>query len=129
MENAPEVFFTNGDDERLQRAWAHENGLREDTPLADILLAQIEANRTEVFYNLDPIRFDSAFLKRLPGHVKRTIAWRAAPGNPTCPAMISLYRTSRPSVLGMKAWEFVLPSSSRLTILNWMLTLAVATVT
>ncbi|RWM95848.1 MAG: glycosyltransferase family 1 protein [Mesorhizobium sp.] len=80
LENAPEVFFTNGDDERLQRAWAHENGLRDDTPLADILLAQIEANRTEVFYNLDPIRFDSVFLKRLPGHVKRTIAWRAAPG-------------------------------------------------
>ncbi|RWQ53023.1 glycosyltransferase [Mesorhizobium sp.] len=80
LENASGAFFTNGDDERLQRAWARENGLRDDTPLADILLAQIEANRADVFYNLDPIRFDSDFLKRLPGHVKRTIAWRAAPG-------------------------------------------------
>ncbi|MER9025788.1 glycosyltransferase [Mesorhizobium sp. M0815] len=80
LDNAPGVFFTNGDNERLQRAWANENGLRNDTTLADILLAQIEANRTEVFYNLDPIRYDSAFLKRLPDHVKKTIAWRAAPG-------------------------------------------------
>lgn len=76
----PRAFFTNGDDESLQRAWARENGLAEDTPLADILLAQIEHHKTEVFYNLDPFRYDAAFVRRLPGHVKRKIAWRAAPG-------------------------------------------------
>lgn len=77
---SPEAFFTNGDDERLQRAWALENGLGQDTPLADILLAQIEHHKTDVFYNLDPYRYDASFVRRLPGHVKRKIAWRAAPG-------------------------------------------------
>lgn len=74
------AFFTNGDDDILQRAWASENSLPATASLADILLAQIEHHRTEVFYNLDPTRYDGAFVRRLPGHVKRKIAWRAAPG-------------------------------------------------
>jgi len=73
------AFFTNGDDERLQRAWADENGLSSRVDLADILLAQIEGHRTEVFYNLDPIRYGGAFVRRLPGCVKKTLCWRAAP--------------------------------------------------
>ncbi|MER9228548.1 glycosyltransferase [Mesorhizobium sp. M0664] len=77
---SPEGFFTNGDDESLQRAWARENGLGEDTRMADILLAQIEQHKADVFYNLDPYRYDASFINRLPGHVKRKIAWRAAPG-------------------------------------------------
>jgi glycosyltransferase involved in cell wall biosynthesis len=77
---SPEAFFTNGDDESLQRAWARENGLGQATPLADILLAQIEHHKTDVFYNLDPFRYDASFVRRLPAHVKRKIAWRAAPG-------------------------------------------------
>ncbi|MER9849987.1 glycosyltransferase [Mesorhizobium sp. M0106] len=80
LAGSPEAFFTNGDDESLQRAWALENGLREDASLADILLAQIENHKTDVFYNLDPFRYDASFVRRLPGHVKRKIAWRAAPG-------------------------------------------------
>ena len=75
----PSAFFTNGDDERLQRAWASENGMAKSAMLDDILLAQIEAHRADVFYNLDPMRYGNAFLARLPGCVKRTIAWRAAP--------------------------------------------------
>ena len=71
---SPDAFFTNGDDESLQRAWARENGLAEDTSLADILLAQIENHRTDIFYNLDPFRYDASFVRRLPGHVKRKIA-------------------------------------------------------
>ncbi len=47
--------------------------------LDKILLAQIEHHRTEVFYNLDPMRYGSDFVRRLPGCVKVTIAWRAAP--------------------------------------------------
>jgi hypothetical protein len=74
----PDAFFTNWDDELLQRAWAREAGLAKAS-LEEILLAQIEAHRTEVFYNIDPVRLDNAFLERLPGCVKRTIAWRAAP--------------------------------------------------
>jgi hypothetical protein len=79
LEGSPDAFFTNGDDEQLQRSWAVENGLRQDLPMADILLAQIEHHRTEVFYNIDPVRYASDFVKRLPGCVKKTVAWRAAP--------------------------------------------------
>jgi hypothetical protein len=80
VNRSPDAFFTSGDVEKMQRAWAQESGLPARTPLADILLAQIEHHHTEVFYNLDPGRFDGAFVRRLPAHVKRKIAWRAAPG-------------------------------------------------
>lgn len=79
IEERPEAFFTNGDDERLQRAWAREKGLPAGASLADILRAQMEEHRADVFYNLDPIRFGGAFVRRLPGCVKRTICWWAAP--------------------------------------------------
>jgi hypothetical protein len=74
-----DAFFTNGNDAALQRAWAREKGMKADVPLDEVLLAQIEEHCTEVFYNLDPVRYDSAFVRRLPGSVKRKIAWRAAP--------------------------------------------------
>ena len=73
------AFFTNGDDEVLQRQWAKENGMHGKPTLAAILLAQIEHNRTEVFYNMDPMRYGSDFVRRLPGCVRKSIAWRAAP--------------------------------------------------
>lgn len=79
LDGNSDAFFTNGDDPIAQRMWAIENGLKPDTPLDEILLAQVEHHRTEVFYNLDPMRYGNAFLTRLPGHVRRTIAWRAAP--------------------------------------------------
>lgn len=79
LDEDEDAFFANGDDEHTQRLWARENGLPETTTLEDILLAQIEAHRTEVFYNSDPMRYGDAFLARLPGSVRRTIAWRAAP--------------------------------------------------
>lgn len=79
LEGSADAFFTNGDDPELQGAWATENGLKADTPLPDVLLAQIEAHGAEVFYNSDPVRYGAAFLKRLPGCVRRSIAWRAAP--------------------------------------------------
>ena len=63
----PDAFFTNGDDDILQRQWARENGMRAKPSLEDILLAQIEHHRTEVFYNLDPVRYPSAFVRKLPG--------------------------------------------------------------
>jgi hypothetical protein len=79
LDGDPTAFFTNGDDVRLQRAWAREQGMRSDAKIDEILLAQIEAHRADVFYNLDPMRYGNAFLKRLPSCVKRTVAWRAAP--------------------------------------------------
>jgi glycosyl transferase family 1 len=79
LEGDSDAFFTNGDDEILQRHWARENGLRGRPPLEDILLAQIEHHRTEVFYNLDPVRYPSSFVRKLPGSVRKTLCWRAAP--------------------------------------------------
>jgi hypothetical protein len=79
LDRQADAFFANCDDERTQRLWAAENGLSRSASLDEILLAQIEHHRAEVFYNLDPMRCGDAFLKRLPGSVKRTIAWRAAP--------------------------------------------------
>jgi hypothetical protein len=73
------AFFTNGDDEVLQRAWAREWGMPAKASLLSILLAQIESHRTEVFYNLDPIRYGNDFVRKLPGCVRKAIAWRNAP--------------------------------------------------
>ncbi len=74
-----DAFFTNGDDAVMQERWAAEQGMPRGTPLDQILLAQIEAHRTEVFYNVDPMRYGDEFVRRLPGCVKCTLAWRAVP--------------------------------------------------
>jgi hypothetical protein len=79
LDGAPEAFFTNGDDEILQRRWALERGVPGKPTLEAILLAQIEHHRTEVFYNLDPVRYPSSFVQKLPGCVRQTLCWRAAP--------------------------------------------------
>jgi hypothetical protein len=73
------AFFTNADDLALQNMWAAENGMKLGSSPESVLLAQIEDHRADVFYNLDPMRFQSRFVRRLPGCVKRSIAWRAAP--------------------------------------------------
>jgi len=75
----PEAFFANGDHPQVQKMWAREQGMPDKATREDILLAQIEHHRTEVFYNTDPVPFPSSFLKRLPGSVKHRIGWRAAP--------------------------------------------------
>ena len=75
----PDAFFTNGDDALLQNYWASENGMPAGSSLEQILLAQIEHHRTDVFYNIDPVRYPSRFVGKLPGCVKKTICWRAAP--------------------------------------------------
>ncbi len=47
------------------------------TSLSDILKAQIEEHRTEVFYNQDVTSWEAGFAKQLPGCVKKRIAWHA----------------------------------------------------
>ena len=79
LDGDPEAFVSLSNAVSLQRAWAAEQGMSADSNPADILLAQIEHHRTEVFYNLEPVRYDSAFVRRLPGCVKAKVAWRAAP--------------------------------------------------
>jgi hypothetical protein len=79
VDRREDAFFTNGDDPELQSRWASENGLSTRGGLDEILLSQIEQHRTEVFFNLDPLRHGRNFLRRLPGCVKHSVAWRAAP--------------------------------------------------
>ena len=79
LEADPDFFLALGNHAPAQAAWARENGLPRDAEPTDILLAQLEHHRAEVFYNLDPVRFDDRMLTRLPSCVKRTIAWSAAP--------------------------------------------------
>jgi Glycosyl transferases group 1 len=73
------AFFTNGDDRDVQKVWAREHGLSPRASLSDILKAQIEEHRADVFYNLDATGWGADFIKNLPGCVKNVIAWHAAP--------------------------------------------------
>lgn len=79
LDKSNDAFLTCGGDEILQRLWASENGLPASIALEDILLAQIEHHRTEVWYNLDPIPYGTAFVRKLPSCVKKILCWRAAP--------------------------------------------------
>jgi hypothetical protein len=75
--NDPEFRLTVANDAVLQLQWAKEHGLATED-LTEILLAQIEEHRTEVVYSLNPIRWDSAFVRRLPGTVRATLAFLAS---------------------------------------------------
>ena len=93
-----DAFYTNGDDVHLQSLWAREHGIRTDD-LEQILLAQIEHHRTDVFYNLDPMRYGSAFVRKLPGCVKTTLCWRAAPSGNLDLTSYDLVVCNFPSIL------------------------------
>lgn len=99
LDGDPDAFFTNGDDPQLQRQWADEQGVPADATLEAILLMQIEHHRTEVFYNLDPMRYGSDFVRKLPGCVKRSVAWRAAPSPGADFAAYNLVVCNFPSIL------------------------------
>lgn len=71
------AFFTNGDDEAVQRVWARERGLSSRASLNEILKAQIEEHRADVFYNLDATGWGADFIRSLPGCVRKVIAWHA----------------------------------------------------
>ncbi len=79
MDGDRDAFFTTGDDPITQQFWAKQQGMPASTTLEQILVSQIEHHKTEIFYNLDPVRYGNEFLKKLPGSVKKSIAWRAAP--------------------------------------------------
>lgn len=112
LQHRPEAFFANGDYDTAQKVWASEQGMPRKTNREDILLAQIEQHRTEVFYNTDPITFPSEFVKRLPGSVKHRIAWRAAPSGKTDFRAYDLMVCNFPGILegyrkgGMRAAYF-----------------------
>lgn len=57
------------------RNWASDNGLSYDTTPDDILLAQIEDHRSEVFYSVNSTRHSEAFMRQMPGCVRLKIGW------------------------------------------------------
>jgi hypothetical protein len=79
LRNDGMAFFTCCNDEVLQRKWARENGLPSSSSLEQILLAQVEEHRADVFYNMAPVLYPSTFLSQVPSRVQVAIAWRAAP--------------------------------------------------
>lgn len=115
IERSGDAFFTTGDDPITQRYWAQEHGLPASTPLAKILLSQIEHHRTEIFYNLDPVRYGNDFVRKLPGTVKRSIAWRAAPSGNVDFGAYDLLVCNFPTIIGAyrsRGWhaEYFAPS-------------------
>lgn len=93
------AFFTSADHFPLQALWAKAQGMPKTSQPREILLAQIEHHRTEVFYNLDPMGYGSDFIRRLPGCVKCSIAWRAAPSPGADFSAYSLVVCNFPSIL------------------------------
>jgi glycosyltransferase involved in cell wall biosynthesis len=93
------VFFTNGDDGDVQRVWAREHGLNSRASLGEILKAQIEDHRADVFYNLDATGWGTDFIKNLPGCVKAVIAWHAAPFRNVSFSAYDLVVCNFPSIL------------------------------
>jgi hypothetical protein len=79
MNGADGATFTCGVDETLQRQWSREHGLVPTLDLNDILLAQIEHARAEVFYTQTPHCYGPPFLKRLPGCVRKKVCWMSPP--------------------------------------------------
>jgi hypothetical protein len=103
LDHDPTSFLACGNDESMQRQWAHENGIAAKSSLEDILLAQIEHHRTEILYNLDPVRFPSSFVRRLPGCVRKTLCWRAAPSGQADLTAYGAVLGNFPSIL--EAWR------------------------
>jgi Glycosyl transferases group 1 len=99
LDGAPQAFQANMNDLIHQQMWAVENGLPASTAPETILLAQIEHHRTEVFYSMDPVALPSAFVNKLPGCVKRTIAWRGAPTKGADFTAYNLVLSNFPSML------------------------------
>jgi len=93
------AFFTNGDDIDVQRVWAREHGLSSRASPEDILKAQIEEHRADVFYNVDATGWAGDFIKSLPGCVKKVIAWHAAPFRNAPLAEYDLVVCNFPSIL------------------------------
>ena len=61
------AFFTNGDDADIQRVWAREHGMKSRASLDEILRAQIEEHRADVFYNLDATGWEGDFIEASAG--------------------------------------------------------------
>jgi Glycosyl transferases group 1 len=78
----PSFFISLGNCDSLQKLWATEHGRSTRTPSIELILNQIEHHGADIVYSFDPTRYGNAFVRRLPGCVKKTIAWYAGPKPP-----------------------------------------------
>jgi hypothetical protein len=69
-------FFTLWNYKPMQLAWAKEHGFHE-TDLKEILFAQIEHYKPDVFYNLSPILFSSQEIDRISNKIIK-LSWFAS---------------------------------------------------
>jgi hypothetical protein len=79
VRRAPDAFLACASDGASQAMWAKQNGMRRGASEEDILIAQVEAHRSEVFYTQNPAAYGPRFLKRLPGCVRAKICWHSPP--------------------------------------------------
>ena len=66
--------------EHVQKRWAQENGVSYGAASwrEDILRAQIAAFDPAILYTLNPLDFDSRFIRTLPKRPALIVGWRAA---------------------------------------------------
>lgn len=62
-----------------QGLWARDKGMPSSAKPAEILLAQIEEDKPDVFYNGNATQIPVELLARMPGCVKHKIVWHASP--------------------------------------------------
>jgi len=102
-----DVFLTCNASVAMQRAWAREQGMGTRVQTNDIVLAQVEEHRSEVFYTQDPGHYGREFLRRLPGCVRHRVCWQSPPANPGDLAAYDLVVNNFPTSLAEYAKQGV----------------------
>ncbi len=82
LTGSADAMLSSHSDRLCLDLWRAEQGIRDEMSPQDIICAQIEAHRADVFYTQDPAQFGPEFLKRLPGCVKRRVCWQSPPAEP-----------------------------------------------
>lgn len=81
VEDFSQGDFSIASSQIFQKIWAEEHGIKNTFDPEKVLLEQIEDSNAEVFYNLDPSGLNPALLRKLPGNIKKSVAWLAAPSS------------------------------------------------
>lgn len=78
VERSADAFLTSTADLAMQRAWATEHGMRDGLGPHDILLAQLEEFKPDVFYTQSAGAFPQHILDKLKSVAPVNIAWQAS---------------------------------------------------
>lgn len=97
------------------RNWAKKKGMTKSTKIEEIILAQIEDHKAEVFYSVNATRHAEFLLRNMPGCVKLKIGWlgsaASGPGIKFFDAIVSNFPTlnTKHSLLGLRT-RYLTPS-------------------